>query len=170
MPYSLNCCLLWMGRVTLGEHKPILHIRESLRTGKYNHRHLSFFCFPARGAFATCKLPHADSRGGLGMDLTWLWDQCVPLWGRCAFPPVSGPIADTGRGSGALVEHPQGKSAAVCGARCRIQHSPRRLRPQQQQQQQLAAGEHSREAGAGPAPRGREKGLLWKRFCIRIKS
>lgn len=34
----------------------------------------------------------------------------------------------------------------------------------------FAAGEHSREAGVGPAPRGRERGLLWKRFCIRIKS
>lgn len=100
------------------------------------------------------------------MDPTWPWDQCVPWWGSCASPPISGPVAGSGRGSGALVEHPQGKSTAVCGARCRVRHSPRRLRPQQR----LAAGEHSREAGAGPAPRGRERGLLWKRFCIRIKS
>lgn len=100
------------------------------------------------------------------MDPTWLWGQCVPLWGSCTFPPISGPVAGAGRGSG-VVEHLQGKSTAVCGARCRVWHSPRRLC---QQQQQLAAGEHSREAGAGPAPRGREKGLLWKRFCIRIKS
>lgn len=142
-----------------GEHKPIVDIRESLRAGKYDHRHLNFFPFPARGEFVACKLPHADSTG---MDPTWLWDQCVP---ELCISPISGPGAGAGQGSGALVEHPQGQSTAVCGARCRVRHSPRRLRPQQP-----LAAEHSREAGTGPAPRGREKGLLWKRFYIRIKS
>lgn len=49
------------------------------------------------------------------MDPTWPWDQCVPWWGSCASPPIFGPVAGSGRGSGALVEHPQGKSTAVCG-------------------------------------------------------
>lgn len=51
------------------------------------------------------------------MDPTWLWHQCVPLWGSCASPPISGPVAGAGRVSGVLVEHPRGKSTAVCGTR-----------------------------------------------------
>lgn len=70
-----------------GEQKPILDIIESLRAGKYNHRHPSFFLFSSQRCIVACKLPHADSRGGLGMDPTWLWGQCVPLWGAAHFPP-----------------------------------------------------------------------------------
>lgn len=166
MPYSPGWWLLWMGGVVSSEHRPILDIRESARAGKYNHGHPSFLPSPAEGAFVACKPPGADNGGGVGTDPTCLWDQRVPWWGSCASPLRYRPreLGIDG-GWGVLFEHPQGKSAAVCGAQCGVRHGPRRPRPQR-----LAAGEHSREAGAGPAPRGRERGLLWKRFCIRIKS
>lgn len=100
------------------------------------------------------------------MDPTCLWDHRVPWRGELRISPHHRPWElGLGGGRGPLVEHLGGKSAAVCGARCGTQGGPRRPLPWR-----LAAGEHSREAGAGPAPRGRERGLLWKRFCIRIKS
>lgn len=82
-------------------------------------------------------------------------------------PPSPASGAGPGWGQEPFVVHPQGKSTRCAGhgEGYGIQHSPRRPRPQR-----LTAGEHSREAGAGPAPQGRERGLLWKRFCIRIKS
>lgn len=100
------------------------------------------------------------------MDPTCLWDHCVPQRGELCISPHHWPRElGLGGGRGPLVEHPGGKIVMVCGARCGTQGGPHRPRPLR-----LAAGEHSREAGVGPAPRGRERGLLWKRFCIRIKS
>lgn len=101
------------------------------------------------------------------MDPTCLWDHRVPRQsGELRISPHHW-LWELGLGGGwgLLVECLGGKSAVVRRAWCGVRRGPRRLCLRR-----LAAGEHSREAGVGPAPRGRERGLLWKRFCIRIKS
>lgn len=149
------------------EHNPILVIGESTGAGNYDHGHP-----PKLLQLKEHLEPESLARkpeGGWARALPVLSALVSRGGGSGAAPPVPPIVSLRNWGSGGagvwgnLCEHPFG--GAGVGRSVGRSAAPCRPRPRR-----LAAGEHSREAGVGPAPRGRERGLLWKRFCIRIKS